>query len=126
MPLSGWAMRRDEDGKYGHSFQKDISQIHYLMMCGCGYPNSKHNFEGAVRSFELKFPENSAIITVPESPMFNIEQASQFVAPRLEALRRAGREYAENFAINGDLMKEICSPMIPEEIYSQFANGERK
>ena len=126
MPLSGWSMKREDDGKYGHTAQKGFSQHHYLMMCGCGYPNSKHNFEGAVRSFELKVPENSTIITVPESPMFNIPQAAQFVAPRLDALERAGREYAQDFTISDELMREICSPMIPEEIYAQFANGERK
>lgn len=126
MPLSGWTMKREDDGKYGHSAQKNFSQLHYLMMCGCGYPNSKHNFEGAVRSFELKFPENSTIITVPESPMFNIPQASQFVAPRLEALKKAGKEYAKDFTISDELIKEICSPMIPEAIYAQFANGERR
>ena len=126
MPLSGWTMTREDDGKYGHAAQKDFSQLHYLMMCGCGYPNAKHNFEGAVRSFELKFPENSTIITIPESPMFNIPQAVQFVAPRLGSLMRAGEEFAHGFLISDELMKEICSPMIPEEIYAQFANGERQ
>ena len=125
MPLSSWNMVRDEKGKYGHRMQYDVSSVRYMMICGCGFPNSKHNFEGAVRQFELKFPENSAIITVPESPMFNIPQAEPFVAPRRAELFRAGAEFAASGALCEETMRTICSPMIPEEIYAQFANGER-
>ena len=124
MPLSSWNMVRDENGKYGHRMQFDVSRLHYMMICGCGFPNSKHNFEGVVRQFELKFPE-SMIITVPESPMFNIPQAAPFVAPRYSDLREAGAEYAKTGALRPETLQKICSPMIPEEIYAQFANGER-
>ena len=125
MPLSSWNMVRDEKGKYGHRMQVDVSRLrHIMMICGCGFPNSRHNFEGAVRQFELKFP-GSTIVTVPESPMFNIPQAAPFVAPRLAALKKAGAEFAAAGALCPETLAEICSPMIPEEIYAQFANGER-
>ncbi|MBQ5973539.1 MAG: flavodoxin family protein [Oscillospiraceae bacterium] len=126
MPLSSWRMVRNEEGKYGHRYQYDVAGIRYVMICGCGYPNSRHNFEGVVRQFELKYPENRTIVTVPESPMFNIPQAAQFVAPRLEQLRAAGAEYASAGTLSEETLKTICSPMIPEEIYAQFANGERR
>ncbi len=126
MPLSSWNMVRDESGKYGHRMQYDVSAVHSMMICGCGFPNAKHNFEGAVCQFELKFPDRDAIITVPESPMFNIPEAAPFVAPRLEELKAAGAEYAVTGALSEETMRTICSPMIPEEIYAQFANGERK
>ena len=126
MPLSSWNMVKNAEGKYGHNMQYDVDKLHYMMICGCGFPNSRHNFEGAVRQFALKFPERSTIVTVPESPMFNIPQAAPFVAPRLVAFREAGKEYAETGALSEETLKGICSPMIPEEIYAQFANGERK
>ena len=124
MPLSSWNMVRNEEGKYGHNMQFDVSKLHYVMICGCGFPNSKHNFEGAVRSFELKYPERRTIITVPESPMFNIPQANDFTAPRIREMEAAGREYASSFTLSEETLKTICSPMIPEEIYAKFANGE--
>ena len=126
MPLSSWNMYRDDEGKYGHKFQYDVSKMRFMMICGCGYPNSKHNFEGAVRQFELKYPDNAGIITVPESPMFNIPQAKPFVGPRLIALREAGAEFAREGRLSEETHKKICSPMIPEEIYAKFANGEMK
>lgn len=126
MPLSSWNMVKNAEGKYGHRMQYDVEKLRYMMICGCGFPNAKHNFEGAVRQFSLKFPARSTIVTVPESPMFNISQAAPFVAPRLEALRAAGVEYVTTGALSEQTLSVICSPMIPEEIYAQFANGERR
>ncbi len=125
MPLSSWNMVRNEEGKYGHRMQIDVSRMHYVMICGCGFPNSKYNFEGAVRSFELKYPENRTVITVPESPMFNIPQAAQFTKPRLAEMEAAGAEYAKGFSLSEKTLAAVCAPMIPEEIYAQFANGMR-
>lgn len=126
MPLSSWNMFRDADGKYGHRYQYDVSRMRFMMICGCGYPNSKHNFEGAVRQFELKYPENAGIITVPETPMFNIPQAKPFTEPRLDELRRAGAEFAKEGRLSPETLQRICSPMIPDDIYAKFANGELK
>ncbi|MBR0435979.1 MAG: flavodoxin family protein [Clostridia bacterium] len=125
MPLSSWNMVRNDEGKYGHNMQFDVSKLHYVMICGCGFPNSKHNFEGAVRSFELKYPERRTVITVPESPMMNIPPARQFVAPRLAEMKAAGAEYAKTFTLSEQTLETVCSPMIPEEIYAQFANSLR-
>ena len=44
-------------------------------------------------------------------------------APRLEQIRRAGRQYTECGAIDEALLAEIGSPMIPEETYAKIVNG---
>ena len=121
MPLSSWAMVREENGKYGHTMHKGLDSLRYVMLCGCGFPNSKHNFEAAVRQFELKFPRNRTIITVPESPMFNIPQADELTKPRLELIKQAGAQYAANGEIEAELMQAVTSPMLPDQIYAQFA-----
>ena len=100
-----------------------LTKLFGFMMGGLSVaPNSKFNFEGAVRSFALKYPD-STIITVPESPMFNFPQANAFTAPRLEQMKAAGGEYSNDFTLTEQTLSQICSPMIPEEIYAQFANG---
>jgi hypothetical protein len=93
------------------------------MICGCGFPNSKHNFEPAAAQFRLCFPGNRTIITVPESPMFNAPEAAPVTGPRLALIRRAGRQYAETGEIDPSLLAEIQSPMIPEEQYAAIVNG---
>ena len=122
MPLSSMAMRKVGE-HYEHVGQADFSRLRYLMICGCGFPNSRHNFEPAVMQFRLCFPRNHAIITVPESPMFNAPEAAAVTVPRLELVRRAGRQYAQTGEIDEALLSEIGSPMIPEEQYAAIVNG---
>ena len=122
LPLASMAMRKVGD-RYEHVEQKDFSRLRYVIICGCGFPNSRQNFEPAVATFERMFPSNHTIITVPESPMFNAPEAAVVTGPRLELVRQAGKQYAESGAIDGKLLAEIGSPMIPEEQYVKIVNG---
>ena len=122
MPLSSMAMQKVGD-RYEHVGQADFSHLRYLMICGCGFPNSRHNFEPAVMQFKLCFPCNHTIITVPESPMFNAPEAAVVTEPRLALVRRAGEQYANTGEIGEALLNEIGSPMIPEEQYAAIVNG---
>ena len=123
LPLSSMAMRKVGE-RYEHVEQADFSHLKYLMICGCGFPNSQHNFELAVAQFKLCFPNHHTIITVPESPMFNVLEAAPVTKPRLALIRQAGRRYAESGKIEPELLEQICSPMIPEDVYAKIANGE--
>jgi multimeric flavodoxin WrbA len=114
MPLSSMAMQKVGD-RYEHVGQADFSHLRYLMICGCGFPNSRHNFEPAVLQFKLCFPCGHTIITVPESPMFNAPEADVVTKPRLDLVRKAGEQYVKT--------GEIGSPMIPEEQYAAIVNG---
>ena len=122
LPLSSMAMHKVGE-RYEHVGQADFSHLKYLMICGCGFPNSQHNFEPAVAQFKLCFPNNHTMITVPESPMFNAPEAAEGTAPRLELVAEAGKQYAETGRIDEALLSEICSPMIPEDVYAQIVNG---
>lgn len=122
LPMSSMAMA-EVNGRYIHVGQRDYSHLRYLMICGCGFPNSKKNFEPAIRQFELMFPGDHTILTVPESPMFNAPEAAAVTVPRLELVKHAGRQYAESADIDPALLAESCSPMIPEEVYAKIVNG---
>ena len=122
LPLSSMAMQKVGD-RYEHVEQADFSRLKYLMICGCGFPNSRHNFEPAVMQFKLCFPCDHTIITVPESPMFNAPEAVVVTAPRLELIKQAGQQYAEKSEIETSLLAEITSPMIPEDQYAAIVNS---
>lgn len=125
MPLSSMAMQKVGE-RYEHVCQADFSALRYVMICGCGFPNSRHNFEPVVAQFRLMFPNRHTIITVPESPMFNAPEAAEVTIPRLELFRQAGKQYAETGEIDAALLAEMCSPMIPEDLYAAICNGEVK
>lgn len=122
LPLSSMAMQKVGD-RYEHVGQADFSHLRYVMICGCGFPNSKQNFEPAVAQFRLLFPAGHTILTVPESPMFNAPEAAIVTEPRLALLRRAGKQYAAEGIIDDALLEEIGSPMIPEEQYAAIVNA---
>ena len=122
LPLSSMAMQKVGD-RYEHVGQADFSHLRYLMICGCGFPNSKHNFEAVTEQFKLCFPCDHTILTVPESPMFSAPEAAQVTAPRLELVKKAGAQYAQTGGIDEALAAEICSPMIPEDVYARIVNG---
>ena len=122
MPLSSMAMRKVGD-RYEHVGQADFSRLRYMMICGCGFPNSQHNFEPVVAQFKLCFPCNHTIITIPESPMFNAPEAAVVTEPRLGLVRQAGKQYAETGRIDETLLTEIGSSMIPDEQYAAIVNG---
>ena len=122
LPLSSMAMQKVGD-RYEHVGQADFSHLRYLMICGCGFPNSRHNFEPAVAQFRLCFHSNHTIITVPESPMFNAPEAGVVTEPRLSLVKQAGTQYAETGEIDQALLDEIGTPMIDEEQYAAIVNG---
>ena len=122
LPLSSMAMQKVGD-RYEHVGQADFSHLRYLMICGCGFPNSRHNFEPATAQFKLCFPGDHTIITVPESPMSNAPEAAVVTLPRLELIKQAGQQYAEKGEIEASLLAEITSPMIPENQYAAIVNS---
>lgn len=115
LPLSSMAMA-SVNGRYTHIGQRDYAHLRYLMICGCGFPNSKQNFEPAIAQFKLLFPSGHTILTVPESPMFNAPEAAAVTVPRLELVKKAGRQYTETGTIEETLLAEVGSPMVPEEV----------
>ncbi len=121
MPLSSMAMRKVGD-RYEHVGQADFSHLRYLMICGCGFPNSRNNFEPAVAQFKKLFPGDHTIITVPESPMFNAPEAAPVTVPRLQLVKEAGKQYAGDSKVSEKLLEEIRTPMIPEEQYAKIVN----
>ena len=122
LPLSSMAMKKVGE-RYEHVGQADFSHLRYVMICGCGFPNSRHNFEPAVAQFKLCFPGDHTILSVPESPMFNAPEAAVVTKPRLALVKQAGKQFAETGGIDTALLNEICSPMISEEQYAAIVNG---
>ncbi len=123
LPLSTMAMKKVGE-RYEHIGQADFSHLSYLMISGCGFPSGKNNFEPAISQFKFCFPNNHTIVTVPESPMFSVPEALPVTAPKLELIKKAGNEYAKTKTVSEDLLSQISSPMIPEDVYAKIAAGQ--
>jgi len=122
LPLSSMAMTKVGD-HYEHVAQRDFSKLRYVMLCGCGFPNSNNNFEAMVMQFKMMFRDNSTVITVPQSPMFNAPEAHSVTKPFLEVVRTAGCEYAQKGEISAETAEKLKKPVLPHEVYAQIVNG---
>ena len=125
MPLSFEKIVKNEEGHYHHIEREGSKQKRFVMICGSGYPQSRDDFELITKTFRRTFRQCDLTLTVEESPLFNIKDAEPLAKPRLALLEEAGKEYASHGALSEQTVKALAVPMIPEEIYMKFANGEK-
>ncbi len=122
LPLSTIAMQKTGD-RYQHISNHDFSKLRYIMISGCGLPNAVHNFEPLRIQFSMIFPQNLLMLTIPQSPLFNIPEAAPVTSPFLASVEQAGREYGETGAVSPSLLEILSRPMIPEEDYARICSG---
>lgn len=124
MPMSSMAMKKVGD-RYEHESQFDFSKLKYVMICGSGFPSLTNNFEPMINQFKLMFGEDdSTILTVSESPMFNAPEADVVTKPFLKNFEQAGREYILDGKVSEETLERLSVPMIPPEQYEKICNGE--
>lgn len=87
--------------------------------------NDVHQFEAITLQFRRMFPNNALTVTVPESPMFNAQEAAPVTGPFLEIVRAVGRKYASTDMLSPDTLAKLSSPMIPEELYARICSGRQ-
>lgn len=110
------------DGVTRHVAGVDFSKIHGVVICGCGFPNYEHNFEGIQRQCELALG-NPLQIYVPETPLLNIPEAEPVAKPKREDFEKAGEEYAKSFTLKPETIENLQSLMIPKDEYIAGVNS---
>nr|WP_302597522.1 flavodoxin family protein [uncultured Cellulosilyticum sp.] len=123
LPLSNLAMR-EEEGKVVHESKVDLSSKKYIMISGCGFPDFEGNFAPAVAQFKNCFGKETVTICISEAPMFNVKEAEAVASPLLEKIKKAGEEYNMTGKLAQETIKEIETPMIPNEVYIKNINGQ--
>lgn len=123
LPLNSMNMQKNGD-RYEHTAQTDYSRLRYAMICGCGFPNARHNFEALTMQFRLMFGADSLMLTIPEAPMFSAPEAVSVTKPFLETVRQAGRAYASDGIVDTETMAKLAVPMIPEDVYARICSGQ--
>ena len=78
LPLSAMAMT-EANGRYVHAGQRDYSHLKFLMICGCGFPNSRRNFEPAGRQYAEAGQIDAALLKKIGLPMIPEETYAAIV-----------------------------------------------
>ncbi len=122
IPLSRMTMVNSDRGSVRHESLTGLSHIRNLVICGCGFPDWKGNFD-ALRLMCRNSFRNLDMICVPEAPMMNVPEAAVVVDPLLERFERAGEEYASSLTLSDETVAGLEAPMIPAEVYMGIVNG---
>lgn len=109
-----------EDGSTRHVSSVDFTKMHTVIICGCGFPNYEHNFEGLDLQVKNAFG-NLTTVYVPETPLLNEPIAAAFAAPKIEQFEKAGREYEGSLSLSESTIQTLQSLMIPKEEYMKAA-----
>lgn len=123
IPLAKMSMK-EENGVVSHDTLIDMSQKHYVVISGCGFPNWSGNFDGLKLQCQNMFGENLTMVCVPETPMLNEPTAEPLTKPLLEKFSRAGEEYAETLSLSQDTVSALETPMLPNDIYISIVNAQ--
>lgn len=121
IPLIQKRMEATENGTR-HVSKVDFSKIHSVVICGCGFPNYEHNFEGVSRQCELCFG-NLTQVYVPETPLLNEPLAEPVAKIKIESFERAGEEYGKSLCLKPETIAELQSLMIPKQDYINALNA---
>lgn len=124
IPLNRISMVRQEDGTVRHETLVDFSKKRTLIICGCGFPDWKGNFDGLRIMCRNCFGDPD-MVCVPETPMLNVPQAAPVADPLLARFQKAGEEYASALSLSPETVAELERPMIPGEEYIRIVNGGR-
>ena len=122
IPLVKMKMIRQADGTVRHEALADFSRIHTVVICGCGFPHWKGNFDSLKLMCGTCFG-NLNMICVPETPMLNVPEAAPAADPLLARFEKAGEEYAHSLSLSPETVADLEKPMIPEEEYIRIVNG---
>ena len=115
---------KKENERIVHEAKEDTRFSRAVMICGCGFPSFKGNFEPAVMQFSNMFGEDSLKICISEAPMLNIPDAKPLSEPLLEKIKAAGAQYiTSGFSLSRETLDEIEAPMIPTEEYLAIINS---
>lgn len=123
LPLSCPSMYVDGQGRTHHPAE-ERAKTRYVLISGCGFPEREGNYDALIFQFQRMFGLEIPMILCTEVPLLGIEEALPVAGPRIEAARRAGREYARDGRISDGTQAELDAPMLPPDYYRKRVNGD--
>lgn len=121
LPLSSPTQEADEEGNTYHPVREE-HEVKMLMISGCGFPNKKGNYDGALFVFQQLFC-NAEMITCVEAPMLSIPEAAPLANKYLELVKKAGKEYKENGCLSDETKELLDIPMMDPDEYRKMCSA---
>jgi len=121
LPVNKPEMIKTEDG-YGHPQRYDLSDKDFILISTCGFPHHEE-FEILKNQFEeISFNGLDGMILSVMGELLSIDIMRGEIDWYLEAVEKAGKEYAKNGEISEDIRNTLSKKLIDEDTYVELAN----
>jgi len=125
IPLSLPFMDKDAESG-GHPTRHDLSKVRQFFISGCGFWTAEGNYDAIIKLFERGNPSvnyRDFCIFSGQGELFNVAEASEHTKPYLDAIRKAGSEFAKDGKVGAETQTILSQPIFPREVYEKFADG---
>lgn len=124
LPLNLPFMEERPDGGASHPSRYDLSHQRTVVVSSCGFFSATNNYEALDAQFSIAFGKNNVEkIFCPQGEILQVKELKARTDEYLSIVRKAGTEYAENFAVSQSTKAELELPMLSEQIYAQVADA---
>ena len=113
---------RIDDKGIAHHYGFEDGSKKTILISTAGLTNVKGNFDGLVFQMKHMYGDDITSICCAEGSLFMNPETENVVAPYIENVEKAGREYKEQGRISDDLQSYLESLLVPAEVYVRQTN----
>lgn len=93
-----------------------------MLISTAGLPNVKGNFDGLIFLMKHMYGDYITSICCAEGSLFLNPETESIVAPYIENVEKAGREYKEHGRVSDEMQSYLDSLLVPAEVYVRQTN----
>ena len=107
----------------GHPSRYDMSGKRHVVISTCGFHTAKGNYDGVTAMFDHMLGKGQyTTIFCGQGELFRVPELRQRTAEYLDAVKRAGEEFAHN-GITAQTRSLLEQPLYPREVFERMADA---
>ena len=110
----------DEGIAHHYGFEEGTKKT--VLISTAGLPNLKGNFDGLIFQMKHMYGRNISTICCAEGSLFMSPDTLSIVAPYIENVKKAGREYKEQGRISNEMQSCLDTLLMPADAYVKTLN----
>ncbi len=123
LPMNLPFMTRESPGG-GHPSRYDLSGKRYAVISTCGFYQPQGNYDAVNAQFDRLYgPGGYTALYCGEGELFRVPELKNRTQEYLDAVRRAGREYAAG-AITLQTREALSQLLMPREVFEELADAD--
>ena len=109
----------------GHPLRYDLSKQRQFYISTCGFWTAEGNYDSIIKLFERAGTDinyQDFCIFSGQGGLFPVPELGEETKPYLDAVRKAGSEFAATGKVSAETQALLTQPILPREIYEKGAD----